>query len=55
MTTKESSPKLGGLDIFRVAAAALVVAIHTSPLADVSAGADFFLTRILARTAVPFF
>ena len=45
----------GGLDIFRIAAALLVVAIHTSPLGSVSADADFFLTRILARTAVPFF
>ena len=33
----------------------LVAAIHTSPLEDISAGADFFLTRILARIAVPFF
>lgn len=31
------------------------MAIHTSPLASFSAEADFFLTRILARTAVPFF
>lgn len=45
----------GGLDRFRIAAALLVVAIHTSPLADVSKGADFLLTRVLARTAVPFF
>lgn len=45
----------GRLDSFRVAAALLVVAIHTSPLGSVSADADFFLTRILARTAVPFF
>lgn len=45
----------GGLDRFRIIAALLVVAIHTSPLASVSEGADFFLTRILARTAVPFF
>ena len=45
----------GGLDIFRIAAALLVVAIHTSPLGSVNADADFFLTRILARTAVPFF
>lgn len=28
---------------------------HTSPLADVSAMADFWLTRVLARVAVPFF
>ncbi|MCM1025029.1 MAG: serine racemase VanT catalytic subunit [Roseburia sp.] len=45
----------GGLDGFRLAAALLVVAIHTSPLASFSDGADFFFTRVLARVAVPFF
>lgn len=45
----------GGLDRFRLAAALLVAAIHTSPLTCVSEEADFFLTRILARVAVPFF
>lgn len=45
----------GGLDRFRLAAALLVVAIHTSPLTCISAEADFLLTRILARVAVPFF
>lgn len=45
----------GGLDSFRILAAFLVVAIHTSPLSAVSPEADFFLTRILARVAVPFF
>lgn len=47
--------KYGGLDLFRPAAALLVLAIHTSPLASFSSDADFFLTRILARIAVPFF
>lgn len=47
--------KYGGLDFFRPAAALLVLAIHTSPLASFSPDADFFLTRILARIAVPFF
>ena len=45
----------GGLDRFRILAALLVAAIHTSPLASISEGADFFLTRILGRIAVPFF
>ena len=45
----------GGLDRFRLVGALLVVAIHTSPLTYLSAEADFFLTRILARVAVPFF
>ena len=44
-----------GLDWFRLIAAVLVVTIHTSPLLDISGTADFVLTRILARTAVPFF
>ena len=43
------------LDLFRLAAVLLVVMNHTSPLADVSAMADFWLTRVLARAAVPFF
>lgn len=50
-TTRNS----GWLDRFRILAALLVAAIHTSPLASVSEGADFFLTRVLARIAVPFF
>ncbi|MCI8631389.1 MAG: acyltransferase [Firmicutes bacterium] len=44
-----------GLDSFRLIAAFLVIAIHTSPLLSYSEGADFFLTRVLARLAVPFF
>lgn len=44
-----------GIDGFRIVAALLVAAIHTSPLAGFSADADFFLTRVLARVAVPFF
>ena len=43
------------LDIFRLVAALLVVAIHTSPLWSVSELADFALSRVLARVAVPFF
>lgn len=43
------------LDRFRLAAAFLVAAIHTSPLATYSPLADFWLTRVLARVAVPFF
>lgn len=45
----------GGLDRFKLAAAFLVVAIHTSPLASFSGEADLILTRVLARVAVPFF
>ena len=45
----------GGLDAFKLIAALLIICIHTSPLAAFSANADFFLTRIVARIAVPFF
>ena len=44
-----------GIDWLRLAAAILVIAIHTSPLADFSKTGDFILTRVLARIAVPFF
>jgi serine/alanine racemase len=43
------------LDHFRVAAALLVLVIHTSPLAAWTAAGDFWLARIFARLAVPFF
>lgn len=43
------------LDLARIAAALLVITIHTAPLSDVDANADFFLTRVLARLAVPYF
>ncbi len=44
-----------GIDYFRIIAAVLVVAIHTSPLSGVSGTADFILTRVFGRVAVPFF
>ena len=49
------SPLSGGLDWFRLPAALLVVANHTSPLLAFSPEADHVLTQILARVAVPFF
>lgn len=52
MRTKRVS---GALDPFRLIAAFLVVANHTSPLLSLSEDADFILTRIVARVAVPFF
>ena len=54
-TLKSKTSLYGGLDRFRTAASLLVIAIHTSPLASLNESADFFLTRILARIAVPFF
>lgn len=47
--------KFGWLDRFRFIAALLAITIHTSPLASINEGADFFLTRVLGRIAVPFF
>ncbi|HFL3240867.1 TPA: acyltransferase family protein, partial [Clostridioides difficile] len=44
-----------GLDYFRIIAALLIIAIHTSPLLSYSKMADFVLTSIIARIAVPFF
>ncbi len=43
------------VDIFRVIAALMIVAIHIYPLASISETADFVLTRVLFRVAVPFF
>ena len=51
MTARRGYP---AVDRFRVAAAPLVVCIHTAPLASFSAAADFAL-KTLARLAVPFF
>jgi serine/alanine racemase len=44
-----------GIDRFRLIAAVLVITIHTSPLSSVNGTADFILTRVIARVAVPFF
>ena len=43
------------LDRFRLLAAFLAVCNHTAPLAGLAPEADFWLTRVLARIAVPFF
>lgn len=51
----ENTKKLGGLDLARLVAAFLVVAIHISPLENLNPEADFFLTGVLARLAVPLF
>lgn len=40
---------------FRLFAALLVVAIHTSPLSSFNSSTDFIFTRVLAGMAVPFF
>ncbi len=53
MTNKRE--EYAGIDKFRMVAAIMIIAIHTSPLVSVSQEADFVLTRIIARVAVPFF
>lgn len=45
----------GGIDYFRIAAALLVIANHTSPFGCFGEAIDFLLTGIIARIAVPFF
>ncbi len=45
----------GGFDWFRPIAALLVVAVHTGPLLSFHTGANYLITDILARLAVPFF
>ena len=45
----------GAVDNFRLAAAFLIVAIHTSPLQSFSEVADFLVTYCVGRVAVPFF
>ncbi len=52
MTTKYFYP---AINRFKLLAAFLVIAIHTSPLTSISPEADYILARVLARIAVPFF
>lgn len=44
-----------GIDGFRLAAAFMIVAIHTAPLASVSQTADYLFTYVFCRIGVPFF
>ena len=44
-----------GIDYFRIVAAVMIIAIHTSPLGSFTETGDFILTRIISRVAVPFF
>ena len=43
------------LDIFRIIATLMVLAIHTAPLMDISMCMNYYLTNVLCRLAVPFF
>lgn len=50
-----SRGRSAGIDGFRIAAAVMVIAIHTAPLSGISEDLDFVITYCLFRTAVPFF
>ncbi|MCM3631059.1 acyltransferase family protein [Paenibacillus glycanilyticus] len=50
-----SKPNFGGLDWLKFMAAIMVVANHTSPLLSYSATADFLVSNLLTRIAVPVF
>ena len=47
--------RYGGIDGVKLLAALLVVAIHTGPLLSFDAYAEFLLTGVIGRLAVPFF
>ncbi|MHC1749978.1 MAG: acyltransferase family protein [Cellulosilyticaceae bacterium] len=47
--------RFGQIDLFKFIAALLVIMIHTDPLESYSSEANFVLTRLVARLAVPFF
>ncbi|ADZ83239.1 acyltransferase family protein [Cellulosilyticum lentocellum] len=51
----EYKSKSGGIDLFKFAAALLVVAIHIDPLSSYSEYSNYILCRVIARVAVPFF
>lgn len=55
MAKQEESSQYPGLDILRMAAAVLVIAVHTQPLLGISQVAEIALTGVFARLAVPFF
>ncbi|MDE6951076.1 MAG: hypothetical protein K2P64_09200 [Lachnospiraceae bacterium] len=54
MQPRNQRERFTRLDQFKMMAAFMVTAIHTSPLADISTKTDFIFTRVIARTAVPF-
>ncbi|OBZ17324.1 acyltransferase [Bacillus sp. FJAT-26390] len=50
-----AKPNFGGLDYVKFIAAILVIANHTGPLLSYHANADFLISGILTRIAVPIF
>lgn len=55
MQPRGANRRLGGIDLVKLAASFLVIAIHTGPLLTYDEYADFLITGILGRLAVPFF
>jgi len=55
MTNEGKGGRIASIEYMKLLCAFLVVAIHVSPLQSINETADFVLTRIIARTAVPFF
>lgn len=53
--TYQGQREYAGIDQFRLAAAVMVIAIHTAPFSGVSDSLDFLLTYCAGRVAVPFF
>lgn len=43
------------IEMMRLLASIMVVAIHTNPFYDINEGVGFFITMVLPRVAVPFF
>ena len=52
---KSSSKGYAGIDCFRMIAAFMVIAIHTSPFLSWNETLDFLITFVICRLAVPFF
>lgn len=50
-----SKQQYGTLDLFRLLAAVMVMAIHTAPLESVNSELDYIFGIIIPRVAVPFF
>lgn len=50
-----SKKQYAGIDYFRIAAAFLIIGIHTAPFEKINETADYLITYCFGRTAVPFF
>lgn len=52
---EEKRTYLGSMDIFKFVASFLVIAIHTGPFFEYNEIVTFFIVRVFARLAVPYF